>query len=89
MPLKWSSGRACGPASTTQRTGSALLRSHALMEKMEKKKGAQKEPKRAPRIMCVFSKRDFENAQKWYRKRYQIIELMLERFPLKLEACIS
>ena len=41
---KWSSGRACGAASTTQQTRSASLRSHALMDKMEKKKDARKKP---------------------------------------------
>ena len=41
---KWFLGRACGAASTTQRTRSAPLRSHALMDKMEKKMDARKEP---------------------------------------------
>ena len=54
-----------------------------------KEKGCTEGAKRPPRIMCVFRKRDFKNAQKWYRKQNQIIEMMLERFPLKLEACIT
>ena len=44
MLPKWSSGRACGAALTTQWTRSASLRSRALMDKMEKKKDAQKKP---------------------------------------------
>ena len=54
MPPKWSSGRACGAASTTQRTRSAPLRSHALMDKMEKKKDARKEPNDLQEL-CAFS----------------------------------
>ena len=54
MPPKWSSGRACGAASTTQRTRSASLRSHALMDKMEKKKDARKKPSDLQEL-CTFS----------------------------------
>jgi len=81
MPPKWSSGRACGAASTTQGT-----RSNG---EDGKEKRCMEGAKRLAIIMCVFSKRDFKNAQKWDQKRHQIIEMMLERFPLKLEACIS
>ena len=42
MLPKWSSGQACGAASTTQRTRSASLGLHALMDKMEKKKDARR-----------------------------------------------
>ena len=28
-----------------------------------------------------------KNAQKWYQKQNEIDEMMLERFPLRLEAC--
>ena len=84
MPPKWSSGRACGAASTTQRT--CFARSNG---EDGKEKGCTEGTKRPPRIMCVFSKHDFKNSQKWYTNRHQIIEMMLERFPLKLEACIS
>ena len=69
-PPKWSSGRACGAASTTQRTRSASLRSHALMDKMEKKKDAQKEPNDLrPKNYLHFQQRCIKNAQKWDRKR--------------------
>ena len=54
MPPKWSSGRACGAASTTQRSQTT-------------------------------SKNFVRFQQKWYQKRSQISELMLERFPLRLE----
>ena len=54
MLPKWSSGRACGAASTTQRTRSASLRSNALMDKMEKKKDARKEPNDLQEL-CAFS----------------------------------
>ena len=54
-----------------------------------KEKRCTEGAKRPPRIMCSFSKRDFKNAQERYQKRDQIIEMMLERFPLELEACIS
>ena len=52
-----------------------------------KEKGCTEGAKRPPIIMCGFSKRDFKDAQKWYQKRHQIIEMMLERFPWRLEAC--
>ena len=52
-----------------------------------KGKGCTEGAKRPPNIMCVFSKRDFENARKLYQKRHQIIEMMLEQLPWRLEAC--
>ena len=88
MPPKWSSGRACGAASTTQWTRSASLRSHALMDKMEEKKNAQKEPNDLQEL-CFSSTICIKNVQKKCKKRHQIIEIMLEWFPLKLEACKS
>ena len=54
MPPKWSSGRACGAASTTQRPRSASLRSRALTDKTAKNKDAQKEPNDLQEL-CVFS----------------------------------
>ena len=84
MSPKWSSGRACGAA--MQRTRSASLRSHALMDTMAKKKDAQKEPTTSKNYVR-FQFNCIKNVQKWYQKRHQIIEMMLERFPLRLEAC--
>ena len=60
----------------------ALARSNGEDWKEKKITGT----KRPPRIICVFSKRDFKNVQKWY-KRHQIIEMMLGWLPWRLEAC--
>ena len=86
MPPKWSSGRACGAASTTQRTRSASLRSHALMDKMEKKKDARRSQTTSKNYVH-FQQNRTTNAPKWYQKRNKIIEMMLEGFPWRLEAC--
>ena len=61
MPPKWSSGRACGAASTTQRSQTTSKNFVRFQQK------------------CI------RNSQKWYQKRNQINEMMLERFPFKLE----
>ena len=63
MPPKWSSGRACGAASTTQRSQTTS------------------------KNVVHFQQKCFKNAQKRYQKRDQITEMMLERFPLRLEVC--
>ena len=68
----------------------ASLRSAALTRsngENGKEKGCPEGGKRPPIIMSVFSKRDLGNAQKWYQKQHQIIEMMLERSPWRLEAC--
>ena len=62
MSPKWSSGRACGAASTTQRNQTTSKNFVRFQQK------------------CI------KNAQKWYQKQIQINEMMLERFPLRLEA---
>ena len=86
MPPKWSSGCACGAASTTQQTRSASLRLHALMDKMEKKKDARRSQTTSKNYVR-FQQNRTNNAPKWYQKRNKIIEMMLEWLPWKLEAC--
>ena len=63
MPPKWSSGRACGAASTTQRSQTTS------------------------KNFVHFQQKCINNAQKRYQKRDQVNEMMLERFPLRLEVC--
>ena len=63
MPAKWSSGRACGAASTTQRSETTS------------------------KNFLNFQQKYIKNAQKRYQKRDQVNEMMLERFPLRLEVC--
>ena len=63
MPPKWSSGRACGAASTTQRSQTTS------------------------KNFVIFHQKCIKNAQKRYQKRDQVNEMMLERFPLRLEVC--